>query len=76
MYYELSLLPDSVKKDVCAIDEGKIDGVQVIRITLDRLLKECEKDAMRSCKRIKRIDGVCHYRYAPSIMHSYFYIEV
>lgn len=78
MYYEriLCVLPESVRCDIIDICEGTIDGRRVLRVTLDRLLKDHEKDVMRSCKRIQNIENRCCYRYAKEIEKSYFYIKL
>lgn len=69
----ISYLPDSVKVDVADYENMKIKGRNAIRVTLDRLLTDVEKANM-SNRHFVGLDCVCHYKYAPEIKHSYFYV--
>ena len=76
----IEVLPDSVKADVEYFTEGQITHngkrVSVLRVTLDRLLTDDEKTEMAHCRKIFGITGICEYRYAPEIRHSYFYVKM
>lgn len=50
-----------------------MDGRSAIRVTIDRLLTQEEKDKMTS-KRFVGLDCVGFYKYAPEIRKSYFYV--
>ena len=70
----IELIPDSVKKDIIDFNDVKMKtGAAGIRVTLDRLLTETEKQKMQH-KRILGLDCIASYRYAPEIKKSYFYI--
>ena len=74
----IELLPDSVKADIinfhdniCITVKGKTHDA--IRVTIDRLLTDSEKQQMQN-KHIVGLECVCHYKYAPEIKKSYFYV--
>lgn len=70
----IELLPDTVKKDIIDFSDVRMkDNKPGIRITIDRLLTDSEKANMQN-KRIKGLDCITSYRYAPEIKKSYFYI--
>lgn len=70
----IELLPDTVKKDIIDFSDVRMkDNKPGIRITIDRLLTDSEKANMQN-KRIKGLDCITFYRYAPEIKKSYFYI--
>lgn len=70
----IELVPETVKKDVIDFTNVKTKtGVAGIRVTLDRLLTETEKQKMQH-KRIIGLDCIAAHRYAPEIKKSYFYI--
>lgn len=70
----IELLPETVKKDIIDFTDVKMKtGAAGIRVTLDRLLTETEKQKMQH-KRIMGLDCIAAYRYAPEIKKSYFYI--
>ena len=70
------LVPETVKKDIIDFNDVMLKtGKAAIRVTLDRLLTETEKQKMQH-KRILGLDCIAVYRYAPEIKKSYFYIEV
>lgn len=70
----IELLPDSVKCDTVDFKDVRLkDGRSAIRVTIDRLLTQKEKEKMTS-KRFIGIDCVCFYKYAPEIKKSYFYV--
>lgn len=78
MHKLIELLPDSVKSDIidfhdniCITVKGKV--YPATRITIDRLLTDSEKKQMQN-KHFIGVDCVCHYRYAPEIKKSYFYV--
>lgn len=70
----LELLPETVKQNVIDFTDVKMKtGAAGLRVTLDRLLTETEKQKMQN-KRIVGLDCIASYRYAPEIKKSYFYI--
>lgn len=70
----IELLPDSVKPDIADFVQVKMkDGKIGIRVLLDRLLTDTEKQAMKS-KHFAGLDCVACHRYAPEIKKSYFYV--
>ena len=70
----IELIPDSVKSDIIDFNNVKMKtGAAGLRVTLDRLLTETEKQKMQN-KRIIGLDCIAAYRYAPEIKKSYFYI--
>ena len=70
----IELIPDSVKTDIIDFNDVIMKtGAAGIRVTLDRLLTETEKQEMKN-KRILGLDCIASYRYAPEIKKSYFYI--
>ena len=70
----IELLPETVKKDIIDFTDVKLKtGSAAIRVTLDRMLTETEKQKMQH-RRIVGVDCVAVYRYAPEIKKSYFYI--
>lgn len=70
----IKLVPETVKKDIIDFTDVKMKtGAAGIRVTLDRLLTETEKQKMQH-KRIIGLDCIAAYRYAPEIKKSYFYI--
>ena len=70
----LELLPETVKKDIVNFTDVKMKtGAAGLRVTLDRLLTDTEKQKMKN-KRIVGLDCIAAYKYAPEIKKSYFYI--
>ena len=70
----IELLPNSVKCDTVDFKDVRLmDGRSAIRVTIDRLLTQEEKDKMTS-KRFVGLDCVGFYKYAPEIKKSYFYV--
>lgn len=68
-------IPDSVKQHVIDFTWVKMkSGKQGLRVLLDRILTDAEKEEMRKCKRILGLDSVAHHAYVPEIKKSYFYI--
>ena len=68
-------LPTSVKLDVVDFEDVKLkDGRIAVRVLLDRLLTDEEKELMTKKKNIIGINCVATYKYAPEIKKSYFYI--
>lgn len=71
-------LPYSIKgniidfTDVLVTIAGK--KKRALRVLLDKVLTEDEKDSVRNNKHILNIDGIAQYKYAPEIKHSYFYV--
>ena len=69
------MLPESVKLDIIDFTDVTLKtGERATRITIDRLLTVNEKNKMH-VPRIVGIDCVCHYRYAPELQKSYFYVK-
>lgn len=72
----VSYVPESVKNVIIDFKDVKLkSGVSAIRVTMDRLLTDEEKEAMRKNKHILGVDCVCTYRWAPEIKQSYFYVS-
>ena len=70
----LELLPETVKQNIIDFTDVTMKtGAAGLRVTLDRLLTETEKQKMKN-KRIVGLDCIATYRYAPEIKKSYFYI--
>ena len=70
----IELLPDTVKKDIIDFSDVKMkSGKNGIRVTLDRLLTDTEKQQMHN-KHFIGLDCIAVYRYAPEINKSYFYV--
>ena len=70
----IELLPETVKLDIIDFTDVKMKtGAAGLRVTLDRLLTETEKQKMQH-KRIFGLDCIALYKYAPEIKKSYFYI--
>lgn len=70
----IELLPDSVKPDIADFVQVKMkDGKIGIRVLLDRLLTDTEKQSMIN-KHFVGLDCVACHRYAPEIKKSYFYV--
>lgn len=74
----IETLPNSVKLDVIDFNDVKmhVNGKKHngIRVLLDRLLTDDEKEEMKSNKHILGINSIATYRYAPEIKKSYFYV--
>lgn len=70
----IELLPDTVKTDIIDFSDVKMKtGKNGIRVTLDRLLTDTEKQQMNN-KHFIGLDCIAVYRYAPEIKKSYFYV--
>ena len=70
----IELLPNTVKKDIIDFSDVKMkSGKNGIRVTLDRLLTDTEKQQMNN-KHFVGLDCIAVYRYAPEIKKSYFYV--
>ena len=70
----IELLPNTVKKDIIDFSDVKMkSGKNGIRVTLDRLLTDTEKQQMNN-KHFIGLDCIAVYRYAPEIKKSYFYV--
>lgn len=71
----IDLLPDSVKVDVIDFKDVLLkNGKNSIRVTIDRILTEEEKQEMKKNKHFIGVDCVAQYRWAPEIKKSYFYV--
>lgn len=71
----IDLLPDSVKVDTIDFQDVQLkSGQYAIRVLLDRLLTDQEKNEMSKSKRFIGIDCVACHRYAKEIKKSYFYV--
>lgn len=76
-YKLLELIPDSIKCDILDFENVRLkDGKDGFRVTMDRLLTESEKQALshKARNRLLGVDCVAHYKYAPEIQKSYFYL--
>ena len=70
----IELLPNTVKIDIIDFSYVKMKtGKNGIRVTLDRLLTDTEKQQMNN-KHFVGLDCIAVYRYAPEIKKSYFYV--
>ena len=70
----IELLPNTVKKDIIDFSDVRMkSGKNGIRVTLDRLLTDTEKQQMNN-KHFVGLDCIAVYRYAPEIKKSYFYV--
>ena len=70
----IELLPDTVKLNIIDFTNVKMrTGAAGVRVTLDRLLTDTEKQKMQNT-RIVGLDCIASYRYAPEIKKSYFYV--
>ena len=70
----IELLPNTVKKDIIDFYDVKMkSGKNGIRVTLDRLLTDTEKQQMNN-KHFVGLDCIAVHRYAPEIKKSYFYV--
>ena len=68
-------IPDSVKQDTIDFTDVKLkNGKNAIRVMIDRLLTESEKEEMKKSKKIIGLDCIATYRHAPEIKKSYFYV--
>lgn len=79
MYIEniVEILPDSVKVDIVAFYDVRLkDGRYAVRVVIDRLLTETEKEELRKNKKIEGLDFVAHMKSAPEIRRSYFYFII
>jgi hypothetical protein len=71
----IDLLPDSVKNDVVDFNDVLLKNRKnAIRVLMDRILTEEEKQEMKKNKHFMGVDCVAQYRYAPEIKKSYFYV--
>lgn len=70
----LQLLPQTMQHDIIDFHDCKLkDGRDATRITLSRMLTAEEKSQM-SGEHFVGINCIAHYRYAPEIEKSYFYV--
>ena len=70
----IELLPDTVKTDIIDFSDVKMKtGKNGIRVTLDRLLTDTEKQQMNN-NHFVGLDCIAAYRYAPEIKKSYLYV--
>lgn len=70
----IELLPDTVKIDIIDFSDVKMKtGKNGIRVTLNRLLTDAEKQQMNN-KHFVGLDCIAVHRYAPEIKKSYFYV--
>lgn len=71
----VEILPYTVKIDI--VDFHKVllkDGRCSVRVVIDRLLTETEKEELRKIEKIEGVDFVAHMKSAPEIKRSYFYV--
>lgn len=69
-------MPEFVKVNIIDFTDVRLKtGEYAIRVTLNKLLSEKEKNEMQ-LPQIVGVECVAHYRYAPEIKHSYFYIKI
>lgn len=71
----IAYIPSTVKSSVIDFSDVLMkSGKPGLRVTLDRLLTDEEKAAMKKNKHLQGVDLVCRHRYAPEIVRSYFYV--
>ena len=71
----IDLLPDSVKADVIDFNDVLLKNRKnAIRVMMDRILTEEEKQEMKKNKHFMGVDCVAQYRHSPEIKKSYFYV--
>lgn len=70
----VQLLPQTVQPDVIDFFDCKLkDGRNATRVTISRLLTAEEKSEMHGYHFVG-INCIAHYRHAPEIEKSYFYV--
>lgn len=68
-------IPESIKTNIIDFVDGKLEGKDVTRVLVDKLFNADEEEALSKLKFvIYNSNMVCHYRFAPEIKKSYFYI--
>ena len=74
----IEALPCSIKEHIIDFDDVHVlikeKRKRALRVLLDKVLTNEEKDSVRNNKHILNIDGIAQYRYAPEIKHTYFYV--
>lgn len=51
------------------------NGTYGTRVTLGSILNKEVVEKLKKIKKVHVADGICTYKYAPEIKHSYFYID-
>ena len=68
-------VPDDLKLHIDDFAVARSSGGQSYwRVVLDCLLSEDESEKLRKIRGVAFV-GTCHYRYAPEIKKTYFYIR-
>lgn len=76
-YDILNMIPEKIQRDILDFENVTMsDGKQGFRVTMDRVLKEEEKQelARKARKRLRGVDGIARYKWNPEIQKSYFYL--
>lgn len=75
--YIIESLPDDIKEDIADLHDVLLkDNRHAIRIVIDRVLTEKEKNELKKNKKIIGTDLVANMKSAPEIRRSYFYFVV
>ena len=68
-------IPLTIRQDIAYIESGRLNKkYDCLRITMDRLLTETEKNVLKENPYIRHVDSVCSFKYAPELKKSVFYI--
>jgi hypothetical protein len=74
----IEALPTNIKEHIIDFSEVSIvvsgRRKSALKVLLDKLMTDAEKDSIKSNKRILNVNGIAYYRYAPEIKHSWFYV--
>lgn len=71
----IEYLPASVKLSVIDLKDVLMkNGKPGLRVTLDRLMADAEKEELRGCNHIVGVGLVAVHRCAPELQRSYFYV--
>lgn len=67
-------VPDDIKLHIDDFAQAHSSDRSYWRVVLDCLLDETEVAKLKKVRGVAYV-GICHYRYAPEIKKTYFYIR-
>lgn len=68
-------IPAGIKQYIIDFRDVRMsDGRDALRVTLDRVLTAGEQEQLSKCRGVVGANCIAHYKYAPEIKRSYFYL--
>lgn len=71
----IECVPANIKQHILDFQDVRLkDGRDALRVILDRVLTTEEQAELAKCRGVIGANCIAHYKYAPEIKRSYFYL--